>query len=79
MPYPHRPLSFVNQERHDRIMATAMILGDHKPIICSCCMGHRVQSGLFGSWRTCAQCWGRGFDIIPTKTEKALLKQGMDL
>lgn len=75
----HKKLSYLNQERYDRIMATAMILGDHLPIVCSCCMGHRTQSGVFGSWRTCGQCHGTGFDIIPKATEKALLKQGMEL
>lgn len=73
----HKKLSFANQERHDRIMATAMIMGENTPIICSCCMGHRTQSGVFGSWRTCGQCNGSGFDLIPAKVVAVLKKQGI--
>jgi hypothetical protein len=57
---------------HDEIVATSMLLGEGPPILCSCCLGKRTTSGVFGSWRRCGQCRGLGYDLLGSRTRKAL-------
>jgi hypothetical protein len=61
-------------QNYEELCAAAMLLGEHSPIICSCCLGSGVSNNLFG-FRRCGQCGGIGYDLIEPKTLE-FLKQG---
>lgn len=64
------------QAYHDELVAISMLVGDHPPLFCSCCMGTGTEARLWGK-RTCGQCMGGGYDMIGEKTKLAVLaRQG---
>ena len=60
---------------YDEILTVSMLLGEHAPVFCSCCMGHGQSSGIFGIRTTCGQCRGWGYDILGPKTMEHFLKR----
>lgn len=57
---------------YNEIVTVAGLLGDHTPIVCSCCMGTGTTARLWGV-RSCGQCGGDGYDAIGMATRKAML------
>lgn len=56
---------------HEEATATAMLIGEPAPIICSCCLGRRIERRIFG-WGRCGQCMGTGYDLMGPKTGKIM-------
>lgn len=56
---------------HNEAVATAMLLGEPLPVVCSCCGGKRLMRGIFG-YSACGQCMGTGYDIMCSGTARAM-------
>lgn len=66
------PMNADETQHHNEVVATAMLLGDVSPIICSGCLGKGRERVPWGGFRRCPQCDGWGFDYIGPLTRKAL-------
>lgn len=66
------PMNADETQHHNEVVATAMLLGDVSPIICSGCLGKGRERVPWGGFRRCPQCDGWGFDYMGPLTRKAL-------
>lgn len=63
------PLSDGLRARYTEVLAVAMLLGEFRPVLCSCCMGRGTTKGILFN-KACLQCKNTGYDYIGGKTHR---------